>query len=166
VGYYFIFFSSQHRLENVWLTKIYQENQEFKNQRILEIPISLPYFADQEDFQETNTSFEQDGHFYRAIKQRYQKDTLQIIYVPDVAKNQLNKSITSWVKSIVQKEMPNDGGNPITWKWIDKIMINDLLDFSLASALLVKKPFESYTQKTLQTFLPIHCPPPLSGNLI
>jgi len=164
LGYYFIYFSSQQRLENAWIDKIFQDNDGFQNQKMLEIPISLPYYTDQEDFQDANTSFEKDGYYYRAIKQRYMKDTLQIIYVPDDAKNQLNQSIISWVKTLVQKEFPNEGGNPITWKYFDKIISNELLNLSFEIILTQKiKPCISSTN-TLETFLPIDYPPPIIAS--
>jgi len=38
LGYYFIYFFSQQRLENAWIDKIFQENDGFQNQKMLEIP--------------------------------------------------------------------------------------------------------------------------------
>lgn len=66
----------------------------------LEIPLQVAYMPDQEDFQESNASFEKDGMHYRIIKQRYKKDTLVIVYVHDQEKNQLNNMVVQWAKSL------------------------------------------------------------------
>lgn len=71
----------------------------------MEIPLSIPYMADQEDFQVTNTSFEKAGQHFRVIKQRYTNDTLQVIYVADTAKRTLDNTIKKWISSLV----PEDG---------------------------------------------------------
>lgn len=67
----------------------------------MEIPLSLPYMVSEEDFQIANTSFEKVGHYFRIIKQRYVNDTLQVVYVPDTAKRNINETIKFWVISLV-----------------------------------------------------------------
>lgn len=75
---------------------------------MMEIPLSAPYMSNQEDFQPTNTKFEKDGKFFRAIKQRYQNDTLQIVYVPDTARKALVSTVKSWVESLTDDTLPQD----------------------------------------------------------
>ena len=73
------------------MDQIYGEKQVQLEEQILEIPLNAPYLANQEDFQATNTRFELEGNYYRAIKQRYQNDTLQVVYVPDTARKVLDE---------------------------------------------------------------------------
>lgn len=128
----------------------------------MEIPLSLPYMADEEQFRETNTLFEKDGKLYRAIKQRYTKDTLQVIYVVDTAKSNLQTTIKHWVNSLVNDELP-DGGS------------NSLLSKSFVKEYQPSEAYDLYTPVTLNEaqktvgfifstydfqFLNIHTPPP------
>lgn len=87
----------------------------------MEIPLSIPYMADEEEFRTTNTSFQKDGQYYRVIKQRYINDTLQLVYVPDSAKRNLDSTIKQWVSSLVQDELPDSGSNSL----LGKIFVKD-----------------------------------------
>ena len=95
-------------MENNWKDKIYGEQIGTLEERLMEIPLSAPYMSNQEDFQPTNTRFEKDGKYFRAIKQRYQNDTLQIVYVPDTARKVLESTVKSWISSLTEDELPQD----------------------------------------------------------
>ncbi|WP_373494452.1 hypothetical protein [Aquiflexum sp.] len=133
-GYYVAYFSFRLQIENHWSEKIYSENQSEFEERIMEIPLSIPYMADEEEFRATNTSFQKDGQYYRVIKQRYINDTLQIVYVPDSAKKNLDKTIKQWVSSLVHDELPDSGSNSL----LGKIFVKDYtqpineIDFSIS----------------------------------
>lgn len=107
-GYYAFYFSANSSLESTWKDRIYGSELGSLEERIMEIPLSAPYMSNQEDFQATNTRFEKDGNYYRAIKQRYQNDTLQIVYVPDTARQVLESSVKQWITSLVDDELPQD----------------------------------------------------------
>lgn len=49
--------------------------------------------SEQEEFQSANVYFQENGINFRVVKQRYVKDTLQIIYVPDLALSKLDQTI-------------------------------------------------------------------------
>lgn len=95
-------------MENNWKDKIYGEQIGTLEERLMEIPLSAPYMSNQDDFQPTNTRFEKDGKYFRAIKQRYQNDTLQIVYVPDTARKVLESTVKSWISSLTEDELPQD----------------------------------------------------------
>jgi hypothetical protein len=114
------------------MERIYSENQEGLEEKLLEIPLSVPYMAEEEEFRTTNTSFEKDGQTYRAIKQRYVNDTLQIVYVPDTAKRILDNTIKQWVSTLVQDELPDGGSNSLLVKLFIKDYTQQLnnIDYS------------------------------------
>lgn len=107
-GYYAFYYSYQYTLENQWQDKIYSEQLGTLEERLMEIPLSAPYMSNQDEFQPTNTRFEKDGKYFRAIKQRYQNDTLQIVYVPDTARKVLESTVKSWISSLTEDELPQD----------------------------------------------------------
>lgn len=123
-GYYLFYFSQKYQLESNWQDKIYGQESIGLEEQMMEIPLSAPYMADQEDFQSTNTRFEKNGKFYRAIKQRYQSDTLQIVYVADTARQTLESTIMKWVSALAEREFPGDNQSPNQLK----IFVKDYLE--------------------------------------
>lgn len=107
-GYYAVYFSASISLENRWDDQIYGDQALQMEERMLEIPLQAPYMANQEEFQATNTGFEKDGKYYRAIKQRYQNDTLQVVYVPDTAKKNLDSAVKRWISALAEDQLPQD----------------------------------------------------------
>ncbi|MCR9015133.1 hypothetical protein [Aquiflexum gelatinilyticum] len=161
-GYYVAYFSFRFQIESDWMEKIYSDNQEGLEEKLMEIPLSVPYMADEEDFRPTNTSFEKDGKTFRAIKQRYVNDTLQIVYVPDTAKRILDNTIKQWVSSLVQDDLPDAGNNSLLVKLFikDYTPVSNDFDYSpVASELeqdFIGFIFSSYENN----YFHLNSPPP------
>ncbi len=51
---------------------------------------------------------ELEGNYYRAIKQRYQNDTLQVVYVPDTARKVLDVTVKKWISALAEDQLPQD----------------------------------------------------------
>lgn len=107
-GYYAVYLSANVSLERNWMDQIYGEQQMQLDEQVLEIPLNAPYLANQEEFQATNTRFELEGNYYRAIKQRYQNDTLQVVYVPDTARQVLDTTVKKWIAALAEDQLPQD----------------------------------------------------------
>lgn len=110
-GYYAFYFSYRAQLEANWLRWLSAGDSNL-DERIMSIPLSIPYVEDMEEFHPANTTFEKDGQHYRAIKQRYVGDEIQVVYVPDTARRNLDYTFKLWVHSLVKNEMPDKSGNP------------------------------------------------------
>lgn len=115
-GYFFAYFSVRLQIEKHWDGKIYDQSMAGIEQKIMEIPLSIPYMASEEEFRTVNFAFEKGGQYFRAIKQRYLNDTLQIVYVPDTANRSLNRVVQQWVGTVVQDELPGQMSNSILAK--------------------------------------------------
>ncbi|RZS95755.1 hypothetical protein [Cecembia calidifontis] len=160
-GYYVAYFSFHIQIENNWADKIYSDQQEGWEERILEIPMSLPYMPDEEDFRTTNTRFEKNGQYFRAIKQRYVKDTLQIFYVPDTAKSNLDKTIKQWVSSLVQDDLPDSGNNSLLSKIFVKDYTQPFNDFHFDNPFKAEKQLIGFIFSAYQNQFPeVNSPPP------
>ena len=107
-GYYAFYFSATMSIENRWKDQIYGDQIGSLDERVMEIPLHAPYMANQEEFQSTNTRFEKDGKYFRAIKQRYQNDTLQVVYVPDTARKVLDVTVKKWISALAEDQLPQD----------------------------------------------------------
>ncbi|WP_143962464.1 hypothetical protein [Litoribacter populi] len=105
-GYYYFYLSLTHTIEEQWSQLVYSEDFA-PSALLMEVPISIPYMTNQEEFSETNLTFSKDGKRFRAIKQRYANDTLQLIYTPDTAQNMLDTVVKNWVSSISGEQLPN-----------------------------------------------------------
>lgn len=121
------YFSAQYSLESTWKDKIYGDQLAGLEERLMEIPLAAPYMSNQEDFQATNTRFEKEGKYYRAIKQRYQNDTLQVVYVPDTSRRTLESSVKKWISSLVDDELPQDQNG----KSFQKLFAKDYIESDL-----------------------------------
>jgi hypothetical protein len=119
-GYYAFYFSYDHHIESQWVSQIYGEEAQIQTGVLIEVPLSMPYMANQEDFQPTNTSFEKDGKYFRVIKQRYQNDTLQMMVLPDTERRVLDNTVKKWISVITEDELPQDQNSSITMKFFVK----------------------------------------------
>lgn len=119
-GYYAFYFSYDRHLEGKWEAVIYGESQLEVQEKLIEIPLSMPYMANQEEFQPTNTPYEKDGKYYRVIKQRYQNDTLQLIVLPDTERRVLDSTVKKWISLITEDEVPQDQNGSVAVKFFVK----------------------------------------------
>ncbi|REG88479.1 hypothetical protein [Algoriphagus antarcticus] len=161
-GYYAFYFSYDQHLERKWVDIIYSENSIPAQETLIEIPLLAPYMANQELFQPTNTSFEKDGQFFRAIKQRYQNDTLQIIVVPDTARGVLDSTVKKWISFLTEDDIPLDQNG----KTVIKLLVKDYLQpvpffFEVFANTNLNSKIELVINFYLDPVHGIESPPPL-----
>ena len=159
-GYYGFYFSYSVKIESDWTDKIFNENGKLE-ERIKLIPLALPYMADQENFQVTNTTFEENGQHYRIIRQRYENDTLEIVYVTDEDKANLNKTLKQWISSLVQDENPDHSGNSILSNFFAKDYSKPENGFQFIPFNQIKQQFTSLIFLEFENVSPgLDSPPP------
>jgi hypothetical protein len=163
-GYYALYFSFDQHLESKWEQVIYSEKAIDVEETLLEIPLSAPYMANQEEFKPTNTSFEKDGQFFRAIKQRYQNDTLQIIVVKDTARGVLDNTVKKWISFLSGDEIPQDQNGNLLIQLLAKDYLQPEkygINFSHPTHHFVSPSFSffNYTNPSFQ----LDSPPPEVG---
>jgi hypothetical protein len=100
-GFYIFYFSSRYQIEADWKTEIFNGKLKHHKARLVEIPLSVPYMPEQVEFQSANVPFQENGIKYRVVKQRYVKDTLQIIFVPDLALGKLDQTLKGWMGTLI-----------------------------------------------------------------
>lgn len=160
-GYYAFYISFDSHIESKWKDEVYDMEFGELEERIMEVPLTVPYMSFQEDFQVTNTRFEKDGKYYRAIKQRYTNDTLQIVYVPDTARKVLDNTIQKWISSLTDDELPQDQGS--------KSLLKNFVKDYIQTVDLSFTPFNLNAEQNLIGFIfsayknpsfTLHSPPP------
>ncbi len=129
-GFYLIHSLFQYQVEQKWAHRVYQDG--FKDQKMMRVPMKLPYVFDQEDYQLTNISFKKDGIAYRVIKKRFVEDAFELIYVPDKDKVKLEINFKNWVISMVPNGS-NEGNG-------EKVISSNALKDYLPARLMLSEP--------------------------
>jgi hypothetical protein len=104
VGHLGFYWFESNRIEQQWLEKI----EYGTNLREITIPINLPYWNLQSEFQPTHGSVELDGITYRKVFQKYDSKGLHILLAEDHKTAQLNQTMTDWINMTTQPES-NEG---------------------------------------------------------
>tara|TARA_R110002020_G_scaffold441257_1_gene652001 strand:- start:988 stop:1476 length:489 start_codon:yes stop_codon:yes gene_type:complete len=159
------FFAFQHQLNRVWDQRIWEETYNESNTELMEIPLSIPYMANQEDFQTTNLSMEIEGQFLRVIKQRYQNDTLQVIYIKDPKQQKLEKQVSDWIKTITDHSQNNNENRTLLFgKFFPKdFMPNELSNIKIVELKSGLIKIGTGQNEYTDIFLSIKSPPPQAG---
>lgn len=160
-GYYAFYYSYQYSLESNWKDKIFGEQFGALEERLMEIPLSAPYMSNQEDFQLTNTRFEKDGKYFRAIKQRYKDDTLQVVYVPDTARRVLESTVKSWISSLTDDDLPQDQNGKMQLKLFAKDYIEpEVFQTELIELVSAKDKIGFIFSTYMSPYFTLDSPPP------
>lgn len=64
----------------------------------IRVPVSLPYQTDT-DFERVNGEFEYQGQYYKLVKQRVLRDTLQVVVLIDNKKKELAEDFNEYTRS-------------------------------------------------------------------
>lgn len=127
----------------------------------MEIPLSAPYMANQEEFQPTNTRFEKDGKHFRAIKQRYQNDTLQVVYVSDTARRVLESTVKSWISSLTDDQLPQDQNGKLQLKLFAKDYLEpEVFQIALVEQISIEDKIGFIFSTYMSPYFTLDSPPP------
>jgi hypothetical protein len=164
-GYIVYFFAFQQKLDKQWEENIWEESYDVTQTGMIKIPLSLPYMANQEDFQTTNLSMEMEGQYLRVVKQRYQNDTLQIIYIKDYQQQKLENQLKDWIKSITDTSPTNKTErNQLFGKFFPKdFMGNEFYTFHTWDGLFTSTRIPTRQNHYSNIFLSLKTPPPQVG---
>jgi hypothetical protein len=99
MGYYGVFLGMQYQNDRAMLKVLDADQYDDSQTLTLKIPVSIPYLADNEDFERVDGKFEHQGSHYRLIKQKYSNDTLTIICVRDQKIERMNQALSTYVKT-------------------------------------------------------------------
>lgn len=160
-GYYAIFYSHTIKLESRWHSKIYSTEKLGLEEKVLEIPFSAPYMANETQYRATNTSFQKDGKFFRVIRQRYQNDTIQLIYVQDFSRQRLNGAIQKWISWVNQDDLPAENSSDTNLKIFCKDYAGTQeLDLFASGLLGIPEKTGFVLSKYTDPFYQVSSPPP------
>ena len=91
----------------------------------LKVPLSVPYYMDDEEFQRVDGEIEHQGEFYRLVKQKIVQDTLYIVCIKDSKSKQIRQALTDYVKTFTDK--------PVDSKHQTKTIVTFIKDYIASS---------------------------------
>lgn len=148
-------------MEQTWEDQIYGLQPGQLEEQLMEIPLTAPYLANQEDFQAVNTRFEKNGTYYRAIKQRYQNDTLQVVYVRDTARKALETTVKSWISSITDDQLPQDqNGKSLVLVFAKDYLEPEILQLGNRCGMIAKDKIGFIFSAYMSPYFTLDGPPP------
>ncbi|CAN5589176.1 hypothetical protein BH23BAC1_BH23BAC1_49710 [soil metagenome] len=159
-GYYGLYINALYQLESSWNFKIESGDLPENLLQTKTIAVTFPYQPDQQEFQPVSEKLEIEGKFYRIVKQKYAKDTLHIVYVNDLEREQIQSSFNEWIQSMTQKSVSKDG-KQIVLTILTKNYLSIYFYFNfdtILSADLIH--FTSYHSSFQLPILNIPTPPP------
>lgn len=103
-----------------------------------------------------------DGEFLRVVKQRYQNDTLQIVYLKDHKQQNLENQVAGWIKSITDKSPKNNKErNQLFAKLFPKdFMANEFYAFQALDRDIDSNGIRTSHTDYTDIFLKLNSPPP------
>ena len=95
-GYISVFWLASNQIEAYWERNLTYDKEDLQK---ISIPMTLPYWADQESYSSSKGSFQMNGKTYRAVLQKYANGQMHLMVVEDQLTTHLHQSIKDWVKS-------------------------------------------------------------------
>ncbi len=118
-----------------------------------QVPLSIPYALDEQDYQRVTGEFENDGEVYRLVKQRLYRDTLYIVCVKDTNSKKINQALVDYVKTFTDRPFnPKAQGGKLIYSLI-KDFLNTGIDIENdASGWRAAMSFHELTPLYLSSF--------------
>ena len=85
------------------------DNNNYSEEQLISIkkPVNLPYYNNSKDFARAEGEVEMNGILYKYVKSRIYNDSLEMLCIPNTAKQQLLTSKDNFAKAVM--DLQNDG---------------------------------------------------------
>lgn len=103
MGFYGVFVGLQYQHDLAISKALDNDIYDYANAVTLKIPVSIPYMADQSDFERAEGKFEHKGQLYRLVKQKYAQDTLTVICIKDILHEEIDLAMADYVKTFTDQ---------------------------------------------------------------
>jgi hypothetical protein len=117
MGFYGVFVALRYQNEQTLLSNLDAGDYNVTQEKLIKLPLSLPYSIAQSDFQRVNGDFHHEGIHYRLVKQKLERDTLYVVCIEDHESKKIDQALTEYVKSFADGKAPGhaDAKNTITF---------------------------------------------------
>jgi hypothetical protein len=97
-GYYLIYWGLAYHAGIEMDKRLEANNYSPEETVTFKIPIALPYYFDWKDYERMEGSYEENGEFFKLVKQKFEGDTLYIVGIKDHQKKRLVNAMADFVK--------------------------------------------------------------------
>jgi hypothetical protein len=103
VGLYGVLIGLQLRLASDTNKELDEDRYSSSEAITLQVPLTIPYPIDEQDYHRVTGEFEHDGDVYRLVKQKLHQDTLYIVCIKDTKSKKINQALADYVKTFTDR---------------------------------------------------------------
>ncbi|WP_159584273.1 hypothetical protein [Marinoscillum sp. 108] len=156
IGYLGYYWYSMKQINEEWLVRV-DVTPDMKH---ISIPITLPYWSDQSEYRPSHGSITINGKQYRTVLEKYSQDAIHLIVAEDYAVQELNQSISDWIKMMNTSDSEHSGKVNLL-KSIAKDYLADTHDLLPEKLFkLTETSFFSTSDMLTECYSTITTPPP------
>ena len=168
VGYQLVIDFLQHRQTAILTARLDKEAYAEADLISIKTPIALPYYTNSAEYERIDGTIEMDGVAYHYVKRRVYNDSLELLCVPNTAKQQLQTARADFFK--LSNGYPASDGAEKAANIIKNILpeyCDTPTAFSLKPHIVVSKSYAGFVMRfTPQTCRIRHEQPPEAMPLI
>lgn len=145
LGYHFLFNYLQSNQQSQLEEQLYSDNKSAEvNSKSVKVPVTFPYYTNNKTFEPASGEINVNGTYYKVIKKRIYNDSLEIVYMIDWGKTELQSAKTDFVKQANGIETSKQGSksNKLVKPVVFEYIVGDLLNVTaLVSCIKPGFPF-------------------------
>jgi len=119
----------------------------------VKIPLNLPYYTDWSEYQTYYGEAQFNGENYQYVKRKVVGDTLYLLCIPHVEKNNLQMAKSDYFKSVnnIQHDGAQKGSQPTAVKlMLSEFLQDENVSYSFLSSQLIESPLSKDTDFSSQ----------------
>lgn len=110
LGYYGVFMGAYMKVAQAARENFDYDNYQHSAEITFQVPLTLPYTTDMDDYQRVDGEFNHNGETYRLVKQKLTNNMLYVVCVKDTHASTINKALEDYVKTF--SDNPSNEKNP------------------------------------------------------
>jgi hypothetical protein len=117
MGFYGVLVALRYQNEQSLLSDLDAGAYNVAREKLIKLPIHLPYSVDQFDFERVDGEFHHEGIHYRLVKQKLANDTLYVVCIEDHGTKKIDQALTEYVKTFADGKTAGhaDGKTTVTF---------------------------------------------------
>src|SRR5258708_5459498 len=105
LGFYGIFLGLQFKFKQDANRELDEDRYAGMDVVTFKLPLAVPYYSDNQDYERVSGEFEHEGEVYRLLKQKYSGGMLFIVCVKDNEAKKISQALTDYVKTFTDKPL-------------------------------------------------------------
>lgn len=143
LGFYGVLVGLRYKAKQDLVQRLDQDRYRQEETITLKVPLSVPYYIDDDSYERVNGEIEHQGEFYRLVKQKLVRDTLYVVCIKDGKSKQIKKALADYVKTFTDK--------PVDSKHRGKTPVSFLKDY-IPSYFSISRETEGWNNSVINKF--------------